>query len=82
MTELNDETLKKFSELSHITSSEKEREELLKELQTMLRQADLLKEIDTTHVPPYNQVLDHIAKVGRKDEIKAILPEDRFTELT
>lgn len=81
MAHLNDELIKKLSELSRIECREEERKTLLKDLESILGYFDRLAEIDTDNVAPCNHVLSEIYNVMREDEVGETLPRNEFLNL-
>lgn len=67
MAELDKKAIKNLTELSRIDCSEQEQERLLKDLKSILNYVELLREVDTNHVPPCNHVLEDIVNVERED---------------
>jgi aspartyl-tRNA(Asn)/glutamyl-tRNA(Gln) amidotransferase subunit C len=78
MAELNKETIKSLIELSRIECSEQEQETLLQDLKKILQYVELLQEVDTTHVPPCNHVMEDVANVLREDVVGETMPRDVF----
>lgn len=78
MSQLDKNTIKSLIQLSRIDCSEEEQEALLKDLKSILKYVELLDEVDTTHVPPCNHVMDNIVNVMREDAIGEILPRETF----
>lgn len=80
MTNITKETIKSLTELSRIGCSEKEQENLLKDLQKILSYVEQLKEIDTEDIPPCNHVLEGMANVFREDITGETMPRAIFLE--
>lgn len=78
MAELDKKAIKTLSKLSRIDCSEEEQEALLQDLKKILHYVEQLNEIDTTHVPPCNQVLEDMANVMREDVPGTPMPRDIF----
>jgi aspartyl-tRNA(Asn)/glutamyl-tRNA(Gln) amidotransferase subunit C len=78
MAKLDKNAIKSLIQLSRIDCTEEEQEALLKDLQSILHYAELLNEIDTTHVPPCNHVMDDIANVMRDDVTGSVLSREDF----
>ncbi len=78
MAELDKKAIKTLSQLSRIDCTEEEQEALLQDLKKILHYIEQLNEIDTTHVPPCNHVLDEIANVMRGDIPGTAMPRDVF----
>lgn len=76
MAQLDKNVIKSLVQLSRIDCSEAEQEALLTDLKSILKYVELLQEIDTSHVPPCNHVMDDIANVMREDVISNILPRE------
>ena len=67
-----------LSKLSRIQCDENEKEDLLKNLNNIIRYMDSLNEIDTSDVKPSSHVLESIYNVFREDEIEETLSRDLF----
>jgi aspartyl-tRNA(Asn)/glutamyl-tRNA(Gln) amidotransferase subunit C len=78
MAKLDKKTIKTLTQLSRIDCSEDEQEALLNDLKEILHYAELLNEIDTTHIPPCNNVLDDLANVMREDTLGNLMPREVF----
>lgn len=78
MAELDKKTIKSLIQLSRIECTEEEQEQLLENLKKILNYVEQLKEVDTTHVPPCNHVLDDIANVMRDDKVGETMPREIF----
>lgn len=78
MSHLNEESIKKLTQLCRIDCTEDEQEALLNDLENILNLVDQLKEIDTENVKPCNHVLAEIHNVMREDEVGETLPRDLF----
>jgi aspartyl-tRNA(Asn)/glutamyl-tRNA(Gln) amidotransferase subunit C len=77
---LDKKTIKMLTQLSRIHCSEEEEEALLKDLQKILTYVEQLNEIDTSNVPPCNQVIPGMANRMREDVVGEKLPRERFLE--
>jgi aspartyl-tRNA(Asn)/glutamyl-tRNA(Gln) amidotransferase subunit C len=78
MANLDKKTIKTLTQLSRIDCSENEQEALLEDLKKILHYVELLDEIDTTHVPPCNHVLEDVANVMRDDIVGEVMPREVF----
>ena len=78
MSHLNEESIKKLTELCRIKCTEEERHSLLGDLEKILIYVDQLQEIDTENVKPCNHVLDEIHNVMREDVVGETLPREIF----
>jgi aspartyl-tRNA(Asn)/glutamyl-tRNA(Gln) amidotransferase subunit C len=76
MAQLDKNSIKSLVQLSRIDCTEEEQEALLKDLKSILKYVELLQEIDTTHVPPCNHVMDDVVNVMRDDIIGDIMPRE------
>ncbi len=78
MAQLDKNAIKSLIQLSRIDCSEDEQEALLKDLKSILKYVELLEEIDTTHVPPCNHVMNDVVNVMREDTVGEVLPREVF----
>lgn len=78
MAELDKKAIKALTQLSRIDCTEEEQESLLQDLKKILHYVEQLNEIDTTHVPPCNQVLEDMVNVMREDVVGQTLSRDVF----
>jgi|EndMetStandDraft_7_1072992.scaffolds.fasta_scaffold1469921_2 aspartyl-tRNA(Asn)/glutamyl-tRNA(Gln) amidotransferase subunit C len=78
MAELDKKAIKNLTALSRIDCSDEEQEQLLKDLKSILNYIELLREIDTEHVPPCNHVLEDIVNVTREDIPGDPMPREVF----
>jgi aspartyl-tRNA(Asn)/glutamyl-tRNA(Gln) amidotransferase subunit C len=78
MSKLTKQTIQNLVQLSRIDCSEKEQEELLKDLAKILTYFEQLEEIDTKNVAPCNHVLEGSANVMREDCVKETMPREAF----
>lgn len=78
MAELDKKAIKSLTQLSRIDCTEEEQESLLQDLKKILHYVEQLNEIDTTHVPPCNQVLEDMVNVMREDIVGPTLSRDVF----
>lgn len=78
MSHLNEESIKKLSELCRIHCSEEEQQALLKDLESILTYVDQLREVDTENVTPCNHVLADISNVMREDKTGETLSREVF----
>ncbi|MCE5316777.1 MAG: Asp-tRNA(Asn)/Glu-tRNA(Gln) amidotransferase subunit GatC [Parachlamydia sp.] len=78
MAELDKKAIKSLTQLSRIDCTEEEQESLLQDLKKILHYVEQLNEIDTTHVPPCNQVLEDMVNVMREDAVGPTLSRDVF----
>lgn len=78
MAEIDKSTIKNLTQLSRIDCTEEEQEKLLKDLKSILNYVEQLNEIDTTHVPPCNHVLEDIVNVTREDVVGDVLSRELF----
>ena len=77
MSDLNQENIKKLTELCRIDCSDEECSSILMDLRKILDYIEQLKEIDTTDVPACDHVLEMV-NVMREDEVAALLDRDTF----
>lgn len=80
MTNINKETVKKLTKLSHIQCTDEEEERLLIDLQKILAYVEQLDKIDTDHIPPCNHVLEGMSNVEREDVADNSLERSVFLE--
>lgn len=78
MAELDKKAIKALTQLSRIDCTDEEQESLLQDLKKILHYVEQLNEIDTTHVPPCNQVLEDMVNVMREDVVGKTLSRDVF----
>ncbi len=78
MVKLDKDIIKYLTQLSRIDCTEEEQAALLKDLKSILDYFEELQEIDTTGVPPCNQVLAEMHNVMRNDEVGSVMPRDLF----
>lgn len=78
MSHLNEESIKKLTQLCRIDCTEEEQQAILKDLEKILDYVDQLQEIDTENVKPCNHVLAEIHNVMRDDIVGETLPRDVF----
>lgn len=78
MADVNKQTIKNLTQLSRIECSEAEQDQLLENLKSILNYIDQLNEVDTTHVPPCNHVLEDMANVTREDVVGKSLSRETF----
>ncbi len=78
MANLDKKTIKTLTQLSRIDCSENEQDKLLEDLKKILHYVEQLDEIDTTHVPPCNHVLEDMANVMRDDIVGDVMPREVF----
>lgn len=78
MAELDKDSIKVLTKLCRIECTEEEQENLLKDLKSILKYVELLQEIDTTHVPPCNHVIEGMVNVTREDKVGESLPREVF----
>lgn len=78
MADVNKQTIKNLTQLSRIECSETEQDQLLENLKSILNYIDQLNEVDTTHVPPCNHVLEDMANVTREDLVGKTLARETF----
>lgn len=78
MANLDKKTIKTLTQLSRIDCSENEQDKLLEDLKKILHYVEQLDEIDTTHVPPCNHVLEDMANVMRDDVVGDVMPREVF----
>lgn len=77
---MDKKAIKTLIELSRISCTDEEQEHLLESLQKILSYVDQLNAIDTTDVPPCNQVIEGMYNVMREDEVGETLPREIFLE--
>jgi aspartyl-tRNA(Asn)/glutamyl-tRNA(Gln) amidotransferase subunit C len=80
MAALDKKTIKTLTKLSRIHCTEEEEDALLQDLAKILTYVEQLGEIDTTNVPPCNQVIAGMSNVMREDRIGAVMPRADFLE--
>lgn len=78
MAQLDKNAIKSLIQLSRIDCSDEEQEALLKDLKSILKYVEQLQEIDTTHVPPCNHVMDDVVNVMREDAVGEVMPREVF----
>lgn len=78
MSHLDQEQIKKLTELSRIECTEEEKQHLLKDLESILAYVDQLQEIDTENTPPCNHVLADVVNVMREDIVGETMPRETF----
>jgi aspartyl-tRNA(Asn)/glutamyl-tRNA(Gln) amidotransferase subunit C len=78
MADVDKKTIKSLTQLSRIECTEEEQEALLKDLKKILHYVELMNEVDTTHVPPCNQVMKNIANVMREDIVQEVMSRETF----
>lgn len=78
MPHLDQEEIKKLTELCRIECTEEEKKNLLKDLESILAYVDQLQEIDTEHTLPCNHVLADVANVMREDNVGETMPREVF----
>ncbi|MCB1107097.1 MAG: Asp-tRNA(Asn)/Glu-tRNA(Gln) amidotransferase subunit GatC [Chlamydiia bacterium] len=67
MADIDEETLTNLTKLCRINCKDEERAKLLKNLRSVLKYFDQMKEVDTTDVPPCNHVSGEIRSNLRED---------------
>lgn len=75
MAQISRADVQKIARLCRIALTPAEEERMAKELGSILGYVEKLRELDTTHVPPTNQVTDS-ANVGRNDIILPATEEE------
>jgi aspartyl-tRNA(Asn)/glutamyl-tRNA(Gln) amidotransferase subunit C len=80
MSHLNEESIKKLTQLCRIECTPEEQEALLKDLEKILSYVDQLQEIDTENVTPCNHVLADIQNVMREDVVGETLSRKIFLD--
>lgn len=80
MSHLNEESIKKLTQLCRIDCTDEEQEALLKDLESILEYVDQLQEVDTENVKPCNHVLEEIHNVMREDIVGETLPREIFLD--
>lgn len=78
MAHLDEESVKKLSELCRIDCTDEERKTILKNLEDILSYIDQLNEVNTDNVTPCNHVLADIANVMRDDIAGKPMPREVF----
>ena len=79
MSKFNHETLENLKKLCRIDCTPEEDRDILNSLNRVLEYVDLLNEVDTNGVATCNYVLQSMLKnLMREDEIKEILPREKF----
>ena len=78
MSHLNEESIRKLTELSCIRCTDEEMHALLVDLEKILKYFDELETLDTTDVPACNHVLKDLVNVMRLDEVKDPMPREAF----
>jgi aspartyl-tRNA(Asn)/glutamyl-tRNA(Gln) amidotransferase subunit C len=75
---LDEKELKNLEKLSRLKLSEVERDQLLKNLKTILSSVEKLNEIDTSGVEPLAHVLESMQAPLREDIPNRVLPRELF----
>lgn len=78
MSHLNEESIRKLTELSCIQCSKEEMQSLMTDLEKILSYFDELNELDTANVPACNHVLKELNNVMREDVVKNPMPRETF----
>lgn len=78
MSHLNEETIRKLTELSCIECTKEEMDALLADMEKILKYFDELNALDTANVPACNHVLKDLVNVMREDTVKAPMPREVF----
>lgn len=78
MAHLNEESIRKLTELSCIQCSKEEMHALLLDLEKILKYFDELETLDTKSVPACNHVLKDLVNVMREDEVRDTMPRELF----
>ncbi len=78
MATFDKKMLKDLATLCRIEISEQEQDNLLKDLQGILKYVEQLNEIDTSQVPVCNHVLEGVTNVMREDVPKDTFPREKF----
>lgn len=78
MSHLNEESIRKLTELSCIQCSKDEMHSLLIDLEKILKYFDELDTLDTKDVQACNHVLKDVANVMREDTVQDPMPREVF----
>ena len=78
MSHLNEESIRKLTELSCIQCSKEEMHALLSDLEKILKYFDELNTLDTENVPACNHVLKELVNVMREDTVQDSMPREVF----
>ncbi len=78
MGKLDKSQIKYLTQLCRINCNESEQEQLLKDLDGILKYMEQLNEIDTTNIAPCHHVLEDIVNVFREDEVGETMPREVF----
>jgi len=78
MSHLNEESIRKLTELSCIQCTEEEMHSLLHDLERIMAYFDELNEVDTQGVPACNHVLKDMPALLREDIVDDVLPRELF----